>query len=193
MIPIPDIVFCGVGMPPDSSAFRTSRPRRTGSCIMNHTNTDSIDIIPLTSAHASACVAIGRTLPDWFGIEEGLQELRHAAETQIGFVAHIDGEPVGFVSLEQHFPETWEITWMAVRPERHRHGVGRRLIDTAVKYCCEHGASWLLVKTLADTHPSPEYGQTRAFYRAMGFTPLQVFAELWGPHNPCLLMARTVG
>lgn len=50
----------------------------------------------------------------------------------------------------------------------------------------------LLVKTLADTHPSEEFAQTRAFYRAMEFGRLEVFPDLWGPHNPCLLMARVI-
>jgi hypothetical protein len=51
----------------------------------------------------------------------------------------------------------------------------------------------LLVKTLADRHPSPEFAMTRAFSSAMGFRRLEVFADLWGPHNPCLLMARVIG
>ena len=53
-----------------------------------------------------------------------------------------------------------------------------------------HFRNLLLVKTLADTHPSPEYAATRAFYRSLGFLPLAVLPDLWGPANPCLLMVR---
>lgn len=53
-------------------------------------------------------------------------------------------------------------------------------------------ARLLLVKTLAATHPSPEYAGTRAFYRAVGFMPLTVLPKLWDPANPCLLMVRSL-
>lgn len=159
---------------------------------MSRTNDASISIQPLAPDHATACDSIARALPAWFGIEEGLWELRHAAETQPGFIASIDGDITGFVTLERHFPETWEITWMAVHPDHHRTGIGRRLIIASITRGRDEGVETLLVKTLADTHPSPEYARTRAFYQAMGFRRLQVFPELWGPHNPCLLMARMV-
>lgn len=149
-----------------------------------------ITISPLTSDYAVVCEAIARALPRWFGIEEGLRELRHAAETQPGFVAAMAGEVIGFVTLEHHFPESWEITWMAVHPDHHRRGVGRRLVEAAIEACRAADVSFLLVKTLADTHLSPEYAQTRAFYRRMGFGQLQLFPDLWGPRNPCLLLAR---
>src|SRR5688500_2207184 len=75
---------------------------------------------------------------------------------------------VGLVTLTRHFPETWEITRMAVHPGWHRRGLRGRMVGAAVARCREEGATTLLVKTLADSHPSEEYAQTRAFYRAMG-------------------------
>lgn len=149
-------------------------------------------ITPLNPTHATVCEEIGRALPDWFGIEEGLLDLRRAAETQFGFVATVSGEVIGFVTLERHFPEAWEITWMAVAPDHHRRGIGRMLIHAALDACRVGDVSFLLVKTLADAHPSPEYAQTRAFYLQMGFLRLQAFPDLWGTHNPCLMLARTI-
>jgi len=159
---------------------------------MSCTNETSISVTPLDPGQAAVCEAIGRALPAWFGIEEGLQELRHAAETQPGFTVVEGGTTVGFITCIRHFPETWEITWLAVHPDHHRRGLGRRLVEAVVDRCREAGASTLLVKTLADSHPSPAYARTRAFYRAMGFTRLQVFPDLWGPDNPCLLMAKVI-
>lgn len=152
-----------------------------------------LEIVALTPDRAAACEAIGRALPAWFGIEEGLEDLRRCAETQEGVVAVASGEAIGFVTLTRHFPETWEITWMAVHPGWHRRGVGRWLVEAVVARCRAAGATTLLVKTLADTHPSKEYARTRVFYAAMGFRRLQVFPDLWGPENPCLLMARAIG
>lgn len=145
---------------------------------------------PLQATHAPACEAIARALPDWFGIEEGLVNLRAEAEEGWGWVAIASGEVVAFLTLLQHFTETWEITWMAVAPAWRRQGLGRQLIEAAVAQCREAGARFLQVKTLADLHPSPEYAETRAFYRSVGFVPLEVFPELWGSANPCLLLVR---
>ena len=150
-------------------------------------------IRPLRAEDAAACEAIGRTLPAWFGIEEGLRELRHAAETEPGFVATTgDGDDhlLGFVTFAQRFPETWEITWMAVAPEAHRRGIGRALVAATERHAREAGASLLLVKTLADLHPSPEYAVTRAFYAACGFLRVAVLPEEWDPANPCLLLTK---
>lgn len=141
---------------------------------------------------ADACERIVRALPDWFGIEEGIAEARGYLDSQEGLVAEEDGQIVGFLTFASEFPESAEITWMAVAPNAHRRGVGRRLVDALVRALDARGCEFLLVKTLADTHPSPEYAATRAFYRAMGFRPLTVLPDLWDPANPCLLMVRTI-
>ncbi len=148
-------------------------------------------IAELNVGHAAACEAIGRALPGWFGIEEGVEELRLAADSGPGFVAlDASDEVTGFVTVKRHFPESWDISWMAVHPNHHRRGIGRGLIDALIRDARAHGARLLQVKTLADRHPSPEYAQTRAFYRSLGFIRLEVFADLWGPANPCLVLVR---
>ena len=152
----------------------------------------SFQLEPLQARHAPACEAIGHALPAWFGIEEGLRDLRAEAEKGSGWVAIASGDVVAFLTLRQHFTESWEITWMAVAPAWRRHGLGRQLIEAAVAQCREAGARFLQVKTLADLHPSPEYAETRAFYQSVGFVPLEVFPELWGLANPCLLMVRAL-
>jgi hypothetical protein len=42
------------------------------------------------------------------------------------------------------------------------------------------------VKTQRAAHPDEHYARTHAFYRAMGFKPLQAFPTFWGEENPCL-------
>jgi hypothetical protein len=46
------------------------------------------------------------------------------------------------------------------------------------------------VKTLAAEHPGAEYAQTRAFYAAMGFLPLEAFPTLWSPYLPVLRLVK---
>ena len=159
---------------------------------MNANAGNAVRIIPLSPEHAASCEAIGRSLPAWFGIDEGLSDLRRCAEEGPGLVATIDNRVAGFVTLATHFPETWEITWMAVAPDHHRQGIGRALIEAVIADARAAGACLLHIKPLADVHPSPEYAGTRAFYRALGFERLIVLPELWSPENPCLLMVRAI-
>ena len=144
----------------------------------------------LSRNDADRCEAIIRGLPDWFGLEEGIAEARGYLEIQDGFVAEEDGEVIGFLTYASELRESAEITWMAVAAGAHRRGVGRELTEAVVAKARTDGRRLLLVKTLAETHPSPEYAATRAFYRSVGFLPLAVLPDLWGPANPCLLMVR---
>jgi ribosomal protein S18 acetylase RimI-like enzyme len=147
-------------------------------------------IRPLRRDDADRCEAIIRGLPDWFGLEEGIAEARGHLETQDGFVAEVDGEVLGFLTFASEVAESVEITWMAVAAGAHRRGIGRALTGAVVARARSEGRTLLVVKTLAESHPSPEYAATRAFYRAMGFLPVAVLPDLWGPANPCLLMVR---
>ncbi len=159
---------------------------------MNTNVGNAVRIIPLAPEHADQIERLARALPAWFGIEAGLRDLRHCAESERGFVAVLDGSITGFITLSQPFPETREITWMAVAPIWHRHGIGRALINAVAADAHSSGTRLLHVKTLAGSHPSPEYAQTRAFYRAMGFERLVILPDLWDPENPCLLLVRVL-
>jgi ribosomal protein S18 acetylase RimI-like enzyme len=150
-------------------------------------------IRPLTRDDADRCEAIIRGLPDWFGLEEGIVEARGYLESHDGFVVEEDGEVLGFLTYTSELPESAEITWMAVAAGVHRRGIGRALTDALVSRAAADGRELLLVKTLASSQPSPEYAATRAFYRSVGFVPLAVLPDLWGPANPCLLMVRPLG
>ena len=120
----------------------------------------------------------------------GITEARGYLDSQEGMVAELDGRIVGFLTYATEFPESMEVTWRAVVPVMHRRGVGHALIDTLIRTASTRGCEVLLVKMLAESHPSPEYALTRCFYRAMGFRRLTVLPEHWGPVNPCLLMVR---
>jgi GNAT superfamily N-acetyltransferase len=137
---------------------------------------------------APACDAIVASLPEWFGLEEGIRECAAAVRTQPGLVAEAEGEVVGFLTLTRPYPRTPEISWMAVRAGHRRRGTGRALIETMRDRLRAEGDLLVLVKTLSDREdPGPEYAETRAFYLAMGFVPV---TELYlHPENPMQLLA----
>jgi hypothetical protein len=47
------------------------------------------------------------------------------------------------------------------------------------------------VKTLGPSYPDEGYAQTRGFYVARGFVPLEELLELWDA-NPCLLLVKRI-
>jgi 2-polyprenyl-3-methyl-5-hydroxy-6-metoxy-1,4-benzoquinol methylase len=90
----------------------------------------------------------------------------------------------------EHVEHQEEVHFMAVRPERHRRGIGRTLLHHLELEARAQGGRWLHVKTLAPSHPDPYYARTRAFYQAMGFTPLFESTALWGPENPTVVLVK---
>jgi GNAT superfamily N-acetyltransferase len=81
---------------------------------------------------------------------------------------------------------------MAVHPEWRRRGAGRQLVDAAGRVARSRGCRLLEVKTLGPSHPDANYRETRAFYSAMGFLPLEELHDLW-PGNPSLIMVKVLG
>ena len=141
---------------------------------------------------AAHCEPILRALPEWFGIAEANQHYLTEIDKLSTFIARIDEVPVGFLTIQQHFPEAAEIFVMGVQPKNHRQGIGVKLLRAAENYLRQEGSSYLQVKTLSPAHPDPGYAKTRQFYLAMGFVPLEEFPALWDESNPCLLLVKRI-
>lgn len=153
-------------------------------------------IRPLAPTDAEACDAVVLTLPYHFGNEGGRAECTHAVRTQGGLVAVEEGEVVGFLTLQRHDPRSAEITWMAVRADRRRHGIGKRLIERAARDLAREGVELLSVLTLAESEPeereTDNYADTRRFYRALGFVPLRELSlESWD--DRAVILAKILG
>lgn len=135
-----------------------------------------------------------RGLPEWFGIESALRQYVEDARRLPSYVAADPdtGAIVGTLLVKRHFPSSAEVHLMAVARERHRQGIGRLLLDAAEADLRSDGVAFLQVKTLGNSRADPNYTETRAFYLASGFTPLEEFLDLWDEGNPCLLMVKSL-
>jgi XTP/dITP diphosphohydrolase len=105
-------------------------------------------------------------------------------------VAVDDAAAIGFITLRQHSACAWEVHAIAVRPQQHRRGIGRRLLAEAERLLRDRAAEFLAVKTLSGSAEYEPYEKTRAFYSAMGFRPLMELPTLWSAENPCLVMIK---
>ena len=144
---------------------------------------------PLESGEAEACESLLRSLPEWFGIEEAIVSYRRNIEQMDTRVAALDETVVGFLTLRRHGAHSAEIQVMAVAREHHRAGIGTALVRHVEAELSADGVEFFQVKTLAPSHPDPNYAGTRLFYEGLGFQPLEE-NELWGSANPCLVLIK---
>lgn len=137
------------------------------------------------------CEEILRGLPEWFGIEQAIQDYERFIRAAPTFtIAHGVEQVAGFISLKRHSPTSAEVYVMAVDARHHGVGLGTMLLTEVERWCASEGVHFLQVKTLDASASSAPYAATRRFYEAQGFTLLEVFPELWDPWNPCALYIK---
>jgi GNAT superfamily N-acetyltransferase len=146
----------------------------------------------VTSPKEKSAIAdtILRRLPDWFGIEESTVRYINEAAGLYFLGAFENGEPVGFLTITENFPCTCEIHVMGILPSLHRKGIGRELVEQSAGRYRDRGFNYMTVKTVAEPVGDAEYASTRAFYKAVGFLPLDIFPTLWDERNPCLFLCK---
>ena len=150
-----------------------------------------VEVVVSTEGHWPGDVErILRALPEWFGMEEPVLAYIRDASHLPNVIARLDGEVVGVCLVRRHNPVAAEIELLAVPPQRHRQGIGRRLIERVATDLAADGVALLQVKTFGPSGESEEYERTRAFYAALGFLPLEERTDIWGPENPCLISVK---
>jgi ribosomal protein S18 acetylase RimI-like enzyme len=158
----------------------------------NTTEYSQIKLIDPFSQQSKICESILRALPQWFGIETALIQYLEEIEKLPTLLALVESKYVGFLSFKQHNKYAAELSVMGIYPEYQRCGIGSALVRHAESILCQQKIEYWQVKTLAASHSDPFYAQTRAFYFAMGFRPLEELTQLWGQDNPCLLMVQLI-
>lgn len=170
-----------------------------------------------TLGRSDAAHDILEELPEWFGIDRFTHEYveaaakfpnyvavtvpgavpSHGAQVAVNASIGADGgtipveDVLGVLLLDQRFPTSAEVHLLAVRRKQHREGIGRTLLERVEQDLRAQGVRLLSVKTLGPSAPDPGFEQTRAFYRACGFHPVEEFPDLW-VDDPCLLMVKAL-
>lgn len=133
------------------------------------------------------------SLPDWFGLAEFNEKFVRDAARLPSYLALDDDHRrvVGVLLLDEHFPEAREVTLMAVRPERHRQGIGRMLLAAVEEDARAAGVRILEVHTLGPSYEDDDYARTREFYLAQGFIPIhELQLADWEEDEPALILVK---
>lgn len=151
-----------------------------------------MQIREITSSKGAICAEILASLPHWFGIPASNAAYIRDVEAMPMWAAYDGDRLLGFVALGRPTPHVFEVHVLGVKPELHRRGTGRALIEQAATHARANGLRFLTVKTLSARDPDLGYARTRAFYEAMGFVAIDELPELWSPDNPACIMLKVL-
>lgn len=139
----------------------------------------------------AAVDGILRRLPDWFGIEDAIQSYVEDAAAMPSFLATLDDQVVGVALVQRHFQSSAEVHLIAVDPGHRGRGVGSMLVAAVEDDLRADGVRILQVHTVGPSFDSAPYAETRAFYEAVGFIPLQEFEGIdWD--GPTLVFVKSL-
>ena len=142
------------------------------------------------SGWGALCAALTADLPDFFGLAESNVAYARAADELPCLVGSVDDRAAGLAILRPTSDAATELHFIGVLRACQGMGLGGALVRAAEAHLRACGVRWFHVKTLGPSRPDEGYARTRAFYRAMGFDPLEELTQVWGPENPCLVMAK---
>ena len=81
---------------------------------------------------------------------------------------------------------SFDLYWIAVRPEAQRTGLGRRLMAAAEAEARVLGATAMYVETSS----RPQYEPTRTFYRRIGYRAAAELPDFYAPGDGQVILAK---
>lgn len=104
------------------------------------------------------------------------------------FVAHLDASIAGYVCYgpTPMTLGTWDIYWIAVRPDQQGGGVGRALMAFAEQEIKETNGRLAIVETSSKV----SYEKTRRFYHGLGYEAICKIADFYGPGDDKLILQK---
>jgi ribosomal protein S18 acetylase RimI-like enzyme len=95
------------------------------------------------------------------------------------WVAEVGGEVVGMIGVQHHDEGVGEIRRLRVRHDHRRKGIGKALIETAVKFCQEHHYLKVTLDTFVEREPAiklfEKFRFTHSRTRTLGGKELMYF------------------
>jgi [ribosomal protein S18]-alanine N-acetyltransferase len=125
---------------------------------------------------------------DLFGPEQWSAAMfwNELANGNFYLVAELDGGIVGYGGLSLADREAW-VQNIAVRRDRQRHGIGRRLLEALLAEAAARGAPTVLLEVAVDNGPA------QRLYAEYGFETVGVRRGYYQPTNTDALVMRRDG
>lgn len=119
-----------------------------------------------------------RIWPDWeAGQRAAVQGVCRVGTRRRVWIAEVEAEVVGFVSVDLGEDQTGEVTLLAVHPDYQNEGIGTALSRVALEGMRAEGMTLAKVETAGD----PSHAPARRCYEKAGYTALPLvryFQEL---------------
>lgn len=144
--------------------------------------TAAFTLEPMRWWHIEALLSIEA---DLFGAEQWSPAMfwNELANGNYYLVALDSDEVVGYAGLSVNGREAW-VQNIAVRRDRQRHGLGRRLLETLLAEARDRGAGSVLLEVAVDNGPA------QRLYETYGFEQVGVRRGYYQPSNTDALVMR---
>ncbi len=155
-------------------------------------------IRPVTSADAPAVVALAIAAdlfpPEEAGVVETLLAEYAGGRADEGHTCLVDERDGVLAAVAYYQPlaatdGTWELLMIGVHRDRHRQGLGARLLHHVEDDLRTRGQRLLLLQTSAD----PAFTGARAFYAALGYDEAARVRDYYADGDDMVLFRRRVG
>ena len=105
------------------------------------------------------------------------------------WVAEVNGQIVGMVGVQQHDEGVGEIRRLRVKPGWRRRGIGRNLVETAIRFCQKCGYLKVTLDTFMEREPAlrlfEKFRFTHSRSRTLAGKELMYFyLDLYRPERP---------
>jgi ribosomal protein S18 acetylase RimI-like enzyme len=150
-----------------------------------------MEVIRGSPVHFDACLSIARSLPRYF-TEKGVESIGNDLRNGELYVASIGPEVVGFVTFCRNSQWVAKLSWIAVRADHHRRGIGTVLVEHMASELRSRDVRLLQVDTLSSDAEYEPYAATRKFYEKVGFMLLRTVDPYpgWDPGSPCAIYVK---
>lgn len=140
---------------------------------LTESNLKSITVTLIEPKLASQiCRSITSTLPEWFSTPEVNARYEQGMLNRLSFVARIDDDYVGMITLEFPYSHNANIYWIAVKKTYHHKNIATKLLYAAENYCLNHNYSMLTTEIVSPKQNDVNHIKTYRFYEKLGFKPL---------------------
>lgn len=146
-------------------------------------------IIVKKTKDIDSALQVAESSKDYF--ETGFKNLKEDLKKHLLYGAFLTHKMVGFITYKEINPDVIEISWLAIKPQYRKKGIGSILVNKSLD---KLGGKYKVseVKTLAETHKDQGYAKTRNFYKKLGFISLEIIHPYpgWDKNSPCQIFIK---